>query len=165
MNVFFVDRNPRVAARQLCDVHVVKMAVESAQVLSTARHHLGLDAPYKPTHPKHPCVLWAREGIENFLWLHEHALGLCEEYTHRYGKLHGTAAHLEALLPGIRSALFAASWTEPAQAMPDEYKRSDAVEAYRAFYHHKAATLPRFTYKNRQAPGWLKNAPRSAEEA
>ena len=162
MNVFFVDRDPIVAAQQLCDVHVVKMAVESAQILSTARRHLGLDAPYRSTHPKHPCVLWVGQGVENYCWLLSHTRALCEEYTYRYGKRHGTEDKLDAFVE-LPSAL-PSQWTEPAQAMPDEYKRLDPVEAYRAFYHHKAATLPRFGYRNRLAPSWLKNAPRGFEE-
>ena len=153
MNVFFVDRDPVIAARQLCDVHVVKMAVESAQILSTVQHRYGRPAPYRPTHPKHPCVLWAAERVENYVWLHLHAQALCEEYTFRYGKQHGTQAHLDALLERPRA--LRSGWSEPAQAMPDEFKRADAVDAYRAFYHHKAATLPRFGYRVREVPGWL----------
>jgi hypothetical protein len=36
MNIFFVDKDPRIAARCLVDTHVSKMLLESVQLLSTA---------------------------------------------------------------------------------------------------------------------------------
>ena len=35
MNIFAINENPIVAAQEQCDKHVVKMIVESAQMLST----------------------------------------------------------------------------------------------------------------------------------
>ena len=34
MNIFVVDKNPKIAARSLCDQHVVKMLIENCQMLS-----------------------------------------------------------------------------------------------------------------------------------
>ena len=152
MNIFFVDRDPVIAGRSLCDVHTVKMIVESAQLLSTARLSVGQEAPYKATHRNHPCAIWARASRQNYDWLVEHLRALCDEYTARYGKTHLTAQHLPLLsqTPDLGSG-----WQEPAQAMPDEFKASDPVVAYRGYYRFKARTLPRFTYKNRESPSWL----------
>ena len=36
MNIFYLDKDPIVAAEMSCDKHVCKMIVESAQMLSTA---------------------------------------------------------------------------------------------------------------------------------
>ena len=36
MNIFILDNDPVIAAQMQCDKHVVKMIVESAQMLSTA---------------------------------------------------------------------------------------------------------------------------------
>ena len=52
MNIFYLDPDPVAAAQMQCDKHVVKMALETAQILSTV-----LGGPYKPTHAKHPSVL------------------------------------------------------------------------------------------------------------
>ena len=40
MNIFILDRNPVKAAQMLCDRHIPKMIVESAQMLSTAHRLL-----------------------------------------------------------------------------------------------------------------------------
>jgi hypothetical protein len=153
MNVFFVDRNPSIAGRSLCDVHTVKMIVESAQLLSTARLSVGQEAPYKATHRNHPCAIWARAHTQNYEWLVEHLRALCAEYTRRYGKTHATEKYLAALATPVD---LPAGWSEPAQAMPDEYKHEDPVEAYRAYYRFKAKTLPRFTYKLAGIPSWIR---------
>lgn len=152
MNVFFVDADPSVAARALCDAHVIKMTLESAQLLCTARHVLGLPAPYKPTHKKHPCALWVAAHRGNYDWTHAHLVALADEYTRRFGRTHATALHIDALRD---SSMLPPGTSEPAQAMPDEHKRPDPVEAYRAYYRHKALTLPRFRYTQADPPRWL----------
>ena len=80
MNIFVVDEDPEVAARQLCDKHVVKMILESAQMLCTVAHEHGFVAPYKKAHPKHPCTLWAGKSPENWSWLIAHGLAMPEQY-------------------------------------------------------------------------------------
>jgi hypothetical protein len=71
--------------------HVVKMIVESAQLLSTAHHVLDGDNAvkgiYKKTHANHPSAVWTRESIGNYMWLRDHALALLNEYGLRYHKL------------------------------------------------------------------------------
>ena len=84
MNIFTVDHDPTVAAQQLCDKHVVKMPLETAQMLCSAFDPLDL-APYKRVHYNHPCTQWARQSEANFDWLVTHGLALCAEYTKRYG--------------------------------------------------------------------------------
>lgn len=46
MNIFVLDTCPVVAAQYLNDKHVVKMVLESAQILCTVHHEFGLDAPF-----------------------------------------------------------------------------------------------------------------------
>ena len=43
MNIFYLDRDPVIAAQMMCDKHVVKMILESAQMLSTAHRVLDGD--------------------------------------------------------------------------------------------------------------------------
>ena len=84
MNIFAVDTDPTVAAKMLCDKHIVKMPLETAQMLCSAFAPLDLP-PYKRVHYNHPCTVWARESVANFDWLVTHGLALCAEYTRRYG--------------------------------------------------------------------------------
>ena len=131
MNIFVVDYNPVVAARMLCDKHVVKMVLESAQILSTIN-----GGPYKPTHSSHPCVLWASANRTNYNWLVRHALELCNEYTARYGRVHKSQAVIERLAQSPSHIPVGASCF--VQCMPDQYKHADTVTAYRQYYHSKA---------------------------
>lgn len=144
MNIFVLSECPIEAAQMQCDKHVVKMIVETAQMLCTVG-----TGPYKRTHASHPCTVWAGRSQANFEWLVAHGLALCSEYTYRYGKRHRTQDVIEGILePG---AWAAEGLTEFALAMPDEYKRPTAVESYRAYYHSKSH-FARWT--RREVPGW-----------
>ena len=69
MNIFYLHKDPRICAQMYCDKHVVKMIIESAQMLCTTHHILGAAAPYKKIHVNHPCTVWTRESIDNYNWL------------------------------------------------------------------------------------------------
>ncbi len=135
MNIFVLDRDPVLAASQLIDKHVVKMTLETAQILSAvcnlaARMKV---AQYRTTHPNHPCTFWARASKQNFDWLIRHGLAIANEYTKRYKKVHKSQAVIEWCrdnapdLPDI-------GLTDFALVMPEQYRGSDAVESYRVFY-------------------------------
>jgi len=94
MNIFASDINPKKSAINLDDKRVVKMVLESAQLLSTAISVCGEVAPYKPTHKNHPCSVWVRKTRSNYLWLLEHFKYLCQEYTARYNKTHKCEKYL-----------------------------------------------------------------------
>ena len=133
MNIFVLHKNPRKAARMLCDQHVVKMILESAQMLSTAHWETGGKAPYKATHKNHPCSIWVRTSQGNYKWLTKHADELCKEYTRRYNKTHKTQEVVEWCKdnqPNIKQK----SRTPFAQAMPEKFKHENAVKAYQSFY-------------------------------
>ena len=40
MNIFYLDKNPNTAAKMMCDKHIIKMILESAQMLCTAKRVL-----------------------------------------------------------------------------------------------------------------------------
>ena len=88
MNIFYLDENPVIASQYHLDKHIVKMPLETAQILCTIHWTKGKEAPYKPTHLKHPCTLWVGESIKNYDWVCELGIALCKEYTYRYGKVH-----------------------------------------------------------------------------
>ncbi len=167
MNIFYVDTDPVVAAQSLVDKHVVKMILESAQLLSTA--HRVLDGEkigkkwvlpdgretliYKATHINHPSAIWCRTSVENYLWLVEHMYGLLSEYRYRYDKKHkcyDVAFHLQSPPYNLKEW----AMTPMPCAMDDEYKiSSDPVTNYRNYYNKGKASLHK--WKNRQAPDWI----------
>lgn len=116
------------------------MPLEAAQILCTALHRYGIDAPYRPTHAKHPSVLWAGDSVEHFRWLRRFGRALCREYSYRYGRRHGCERVLDSL--PLRPPIPGAGWHDPPQAMPEMYRRDDAVAAYRAYYRGDKASFP-----------------------
>lgn len=138
MNIFVLDTDPYKAAKYHVDKHVVKMILETAQLLSTAHHVLDgeeliVTDLYRPTHINHPCSKWTRESIMNYMWLWHLGQGLLKEYTTRYNKVHAVTGRLHGLQKPPRHIKIQ-KLTPFAQAMPDEYKHEDAVTAYRNYY-------------------------------
>ena len=154
MNLFAPDPCPVVSAQSLADRHVVKMAVEVAQILSTVLAAHGLPAPYKPTHAHHPCTVWAGSCAAAFGWTVAHGLALCDEYEHRYGRVHGSRA---AILAARDAGLALPEGVAPpfALAMPDAHRGPDPHAAYRNYLAAKYAAwggMARWTRRGR--PGW-----------
>lgn len=155
MNIFVLDYNPRKCAEYHSNSHVVKMVLETAQLLCGVHHMTNqiTEAPYKLSHRNHPCSIWARESLSNYLYLCELGLELCKEYTYRYGKRHKSQDVIEWCLinkPNIADKEF----TEPVRAMPDEYKSNCVVESYRSYYMGEKSKIA--VWKNRETPEWFK---------
>lgn len=102
MNIFVTDPSPVISAKNLDDKRVIKMILESAQMLSTAIWECGGTGFYKPTHKNHPCSKWARENVSNYIWLKEHFGALSAEYTLRYGKKHKCEDYDQDIVEGVR---------------------------------------------------------------
>lgn len=156
INIFVLSEDPKQAARDHCNKHVVKMIVEAAQLLCTALHINGVNKeslPYRTTHAGHPCTKWVAESPANSAWLFEHAIELCEEYTRRYEKVHKTRSVIESLRsllpPGDRH-----DHTPFAQAMPDEWKHDDAVIAYRCYYIAEKSRFARWSPRANPPDWW-----------
>lgn len=140
MNIFVLDENPIQAAQMQCDKHVVKMILESAQMLCTAhRVHDPEDCDqslYKLAYVNHPCTVWARECSENYQWLLSHFVELCHEYTRRYDKIHRCQRLMFSLSP-CPSAMRDGPKTPHPLCMPPSYKCDNVVKSYRRFYMSK----------------------------
>ena len=157
MNIFYLDKSAVISAQYMCDKHVVKMILESAQLLCTAHHLCPTDAVrpekfYKKTHYNHPSAVWARASADNYLWLTAHAKALLSEYTYRYDKQHASTSVImwcSANIPDIPNGKL----TEMPQCMPDEYKSKDSVVAYRRYYNGAKSHL--HDWKRRQVPDWI----------
>jgi hypothetical protein len=155
MNIFFLDFDTKKCAEYHCDKHVVKMILETAQLLCGSHHMVNnpiSDIPYKLSHKNHPCAIWVRESLSNYLYLCDLGLELCKEYTYRYGKRHKSQDIIEWCLsnkPLIKDIGF----TTPPKAMPDEYKVDDVVESYRNYYIGAKKEFAK--WKNREIPQWF----------
>lgn len=137
MNIFILSLDPKEAARFHCNKHVVKMVVESAQIMCSALTINGISSDcYRSTHSHHPCVLWAAKSTGNFHWLYQLFIALCDEYNKRYGRIHksyGVVLNSNAIQSYLKKSI--EPMTSFVQAMPDEWKqRDDVVLAYRCFY-------------------------------
>jgi len=88
MNIFKTNENPDICARDLDSKRLIKMILETAQLLSTAIYKTGGTGPYRLTHASHPCSIWAAESDLNYRWLVTYFISLNKEYTLRYGRTH-----------------------------------------------------------------------------
>ena len=177
MNIFLLDNDPNLSAKYHCDKHVVKMSLEYSQIICTAVRSLNIpaysrDLPYKSTHEKHPCVLWAKETIENLEYLIYLALCTWKEYRYRYRKTHKCWTALEDT-DFVRTKFISFScrskpnyaiyedlvfgknhesfgMTMPALAMPDEYKvKNNPVDSYRNYYVQEKEHLHSWTKRDK----------------
>jgi len=111
---------------------------------------------YKLTHKNHPCSVWTRASLENYIWLCRLGLELCEEYTYRYGKTHKCQPYITDLLlnpPPLPSL----GMTTPALAMPEIYKKYDPITAYRYYYLFDKTDILSWKGKitGRSPPDWV----------
>ena len=139
MNIFYLDKCPDKAARLQYNKHVVKMILESAQMLCTAHHCYGdkwqkENVPYKQAHLNHPSTIWARQSRSTYMWLYNHMMALGDEYTKRYGKTHLTITKCKDFLAVPPANIQGDEFTQPPQAMPDIFKRDCAIHAYWLYY-------------------------------
>lgn len=163
MNIFYLDQDIGACARAHMDDHVVKMTLETAQVLCTALHlndegNTLDDIPYRPTHCSHPCVTWAAESRSNVDWLLDFGLALCEEYTYRYDKTHACERKVidwmietspQRIVPDR-------GMTERPLATDERYKiHDDPVTCYRHYYVHEKRNLASWT--GREVPTWWRD--------
>lgn len=183
MNVFVLDKDPVIAAQLQCDKHIVKMIVESAQMLSTTHrmldgikvkkpsksgktmvnHYILPDHPredtlYKAVHFNHPCTVWTRESLENYEWHYLHFVALCDEYKFRYGKIHLSDKILRNALKTPPKNIPQKGLTQFPLAMksnPECMFPQDPVKSYRLFYQTKQNRFS-MVWTKRNVPLWFK---------
>ena len=183
MNIFYIDKDPVKAARMQCDKHVVKMALESAQILCTAhrvldgkpyaQQNLGLGGRrtthyrlddtrenilYKTNFINHPCNVWCRESKQNYDWLYEHFKALCMEYKRRYDKEHTSWIKLGATLYWAPKKINNIGITPHALAFKDFYDtclvEGDPVKSYQNYYISKMHKF-KMVWTNAKIPEFL----------
>lgn len=153
MNIFVLDSDPKLCAEYHCDKHVVKMVLETAQLLSNCvEHNNGIT--YRHTHMNHPASLWTRESSANFEWLYSLGIALSSEYTFRYGKIHKSLLVIEQCNKLATSIHFPKSSLQPfCQCMPEQYKiEGNAIQAYRDYYIGDKSDFAKWTIRSK--PNW-----------
>ena len=162
MNIFFLDETPELSAKMLCDKHVPKMLLESAQMLSTAvrkyekeTNTTPLAKPiYKSADPNHPKTIWVSETLGNFTWALYNAFCINNEYEYRFKKNHKSYKVIKNIIDfELMAHIPDGDFTDPPQCMPDEYKDNDYVTAYRNFYKGEKEYFAKWE-KGRQQPEW-----------
>ena len=148
MNIFHLDKDPRICAEYHCDKHVVKMILETAHMLSTAyRKKFGdNDDLYKTAYPKHPMTIWVGDSGDNFFWSVQLLDQLLYQYTVRYKKVHKTIK-ISNLLHSKHKLwhTWKTKFTRPPLCMPDEYKSDDYIQSYRNYYIGDKKRFARYT--------------------
>ena len=171
MNIFYLHNDPRICAEMHCDKHVVKMIIEYAQLMSTA--HRVLDGNeyidlttngrrikrwrlfddreqllMKASHINHPSGVWCRSNSSNYEWLYQMWQYLCDEYTHRYGKVH-SCARLDYILCMTPDRIKDGVFYSPPPAMPDECKiPNNSLDSYRKYYIEKKSHFAKWSKRN-----------------
>ena len=149
MNIFFLSQDPKTCAEMHCDQHVVKMIVEYGQMLSTAHRVCGNEDErlYKIAHLNHPSTKWCRAHHDNYHYLLSLWFWLTNEYQSRYYRVHATQKRLQDVIFDIPPLPSGAS--EIPQCMPDEYKSTDPIQAYRDFYKYDKSRFATYKFTNK----------------
>ena len=175
MNIFVTDPNPRICAQVLPDKHIVKMPLECCQMLAiVSSKEWGRDfgslptkngGEYKTTKGafrNHPCTIWAGDFVLNWRWLIQHGLALCEEYSHRYKKIHSclpALAHAHHIFPMADPAGRSGKEPKPfVRAMPDEFKYDTSIDtftAYRMYIASKPWVASNYIRDPSRKPDWV----------
>lgn len=181
MNLFVLDTDPVKAAQMQCNIHVNKMAVESAQMLCTVHRMLDgkhevrrsksgrkldywvlpderEDTFYKPVHTGHPCTVWTMQTAGNYMWHYRHFIALCEEYTYRYGRIHACQTLFEEALSHLPINIDYTTKVTPfplaMKSNPECMNPKDPVASYRAFYQTKQDRF-KMAWTKREIPEWF----------
>jgi len=177
MNVFFVDLDPELAAQSLCDAHVVKMILESYELLAINDYMNQIHEPllrlckdkdesckqFVKHYGKHPERIALSISEVNRMWLIFHLHGLINEFQYRFQHEHKTgvlAQHFYSVsIPQINFCLntptFPLAMIPECKLSEDQDSIPFRVLSYRKYYQHKAKVLPRFIYTKRTPPIWL----------
>ena len=177
MNIFYLHEDPIQNVKWHMDKHIVKMATEYCQLLSTAHRvldgemYLGKtknnrnikrwrlsdereDLLMKASHINHPSNIWVRESSANYFEMYKIYMATLAEYTYRYGKTHGSG-RASFILQRTPENIPNKGLTTLPQCMPDDCKvEGNTIQAYKNYYINEKAYFA--NWKNREIPIWFK---------
>ena len=177
MNIFVTDSCPIQSARNLPDKHIVKMPLETCQMLSiiysdwyygVGKLYKSDGTPYRTSHGafrNHPCTQWAADNQYNLAWLIVHGVALCDEYTARYGKVH-TCLDVISQAERIYKRCFDLDHYDASQqvtsftrAMPEDIKFDktiDTITAYKRYLNTKSWLATNYLRIPSRKPSFIK---------
>lgn len=184
MNIFFLDKDPVLAAQALTDVHIVSQMKESCQMLATAWRVCGQEALqntlqahswYKfpaVAHKNHPCSVWVRESQANYKWLVDHLIAMQNVWREREGNTYRTHKMLDDcenwLLYFSPKDLPQIGLTTPALCVGDRVIAQNryipsswnsyldyVVFMYREYYRLYKVTPQSYRHNKERTPKWL----------
>ena len=177
MNIFVTHPHPTQSAMNLPDKHVVKMPLETVQMLSviyspwyydTGVLHRANGEPYKTERGafrNHPCTIWAAANKYNLAWLIYHGFALCDEYEYRFDKVHACyKPMIEAELiyeSMYKDATIYEAWvghTEFTRAMPEHIKFDTSISsitAYKIYLNTKGWVSSNYLRKPSRKPPFI----------
>ena len=146
MNIFILDKSPVMAARMLCDKHVVNQPRETCQMLRSLWR--------KASHHWHPCTVWTRTSRENYEWHLKHGIAMCEEYTFRYDRVHACQEEIEYYkeLIMLEDPGFPEAGLTPFHRAVADCDTGKAVSSYRLYYKEHKRRFAK--WKRRKPPHW-----------
>jgi len=170
MNIYVLDKDPRLAAAYHNDRHVSKMLLDCVQIMSMAHVEIdGMDVASKNIPlmilprkhrtmevARHICVRWACATSANYEWLHTLTRCLLVQFTERFGTVHMYEDLVNQLMTLPVNIHISDRVTEHPQCMPLEYKiTGNVVRAYREYYFGEKNHLAE--WRNGGPPLWWTN--------
>ncbi len=176
MNIFYLSHDPIESARWHCDKHVLKMPIESLQLMfsvhwkvagvrkTSEKEILGerwrevfpglpRETPYGIGYQNHGCAKWALSSADNYRWLSRLAQELLLEYERRWSGREHVCKPLARWAAENVPDLPEIGLTSPYLAMPNSMKSEDPIGSYQRYYHYKTVYM-RVTWKGRSTPPW-----------
>lgn len=156
MNIFLLDVDLKENAKFYCDKHLIKMILESAQLLCTVVQIKGGQAPYKPTHINHPCTKWLLENGANWDLLVDLTKELNEEYRFRFNHKNNHKSYdiiMNLTKPHYNNEIFTGMFN----SVTDEVRRTnitDTIKYYRQYYKDKTNTM-NMKWTKREIPKFI----------
>lgn len=157
MNIFILDSDIQKNVQYLPDKHIIKMILESTQILSSSYYNLNIEKEisfpiYKKTHLKHPCCQWVLESKENFLWLQFYVFLLNEEYKYRFNHFHNHKSFEICKNFIVPNTLPNKNLTPFKKVVPLEFQKLETIKAYREYFKVYKNHIKK--YSKRDFPEW-----------
>lgn len=158
MQLYVLDHDPARAVQFLADVHVIKMCLETVQIISGAivnsggSPFAGMPRSFNPAHP----VIRAVDTSAKLNWILLYNWLLQCEFLFRFRKHH---AYFDLSILCFEK-LWSPHSTADCSGLARTFKNfstpeTDLVLAFRAYYRFKKTQISRWKYTRRPEPAWL----------
>lgn len=170
MNIFVLNEDPKLAARDLCEKHITKMVAESAQLLQNCFSKDVLQsAPLTQSgrfrshgYYNHPCSKWTRATKTNMTWLIDHVTEMENERLRRGYNPHFSMSFIQWASKNIDVSVcpngglqdFAIAISDDKLCRKDQrFAKANSVVKYRLYYAYDKS----FAQWKNGAPEWFIN--------